>query len=97
MRPWSARVHGAGGICGAAVLITEHHVLTCAHVVNAALGRPPTATTRPESLINLDFPAAPGTPRVQAAVAEDGWFPIEPDERGDIAILHLTTPSPTGT
>ncbi|GAA1511082.1 hypothetical protein GCM10009677_50020 [Sphaerisporangium rubeum] len=98
MRSWSARILGAGGgVHGAGVLISPHHVLTCAHVVNAALGRRPGSLVRPDEEIDLDFPAVPGTSRVRATVPEDCWFPVEPDERGDIAVLHLTTPAPTGT
>jgi hypothetical protein len=40
-------VRGAGGPAGVGVLVSRHEVVTCAHVVNAALGLPPAAGDRP--------------------------------------------------
>ncbi|GII60338.1 hypothetical protein Skr01_04230 [Sphaerisporangium krabiense] len=96
MRPWSVRVHGPRGICGAGVLLDPHHVLTCAHVVNTALGRPPDASEPPADPIELDFPFTADGHRVSASVAAGGWFPIQGDERGDVAVLTLAAPAPDG-
>ncbi|GII84050.1 hypothetical protein Ssi03_20400 [Sphaerisporangium siamense] len=96
MRPWSVRVHGPRGICGAGVLLDPHHVLTCAHVVNTALGRPPDAPELPASPIELDFPFSADGHRLSAWVADGGWFPIQGDERGDVAVLALAAPAPDG-
>jgi hypothetical protein len=40
-------VRGAGGPAGVGVLVSRHEVVTCAHVVNAALGLPLEAAGRP--------------------------------------------------
>ncbi|GGL10858.1 hypothetical protein Sme01_15670 [Sphaerisporangium melleum] len=97
MRPWSVRVHGAGAACGAGVLIDDRHILTCAHVVNAALGRDTAERSLPAAPIEVDFPIDAGGARLPATVADGGWFPIEDDERGDVAVLRLATPPPAGT
>ncbi|MFC7380766.1 trypsin-like peptidase domain-containing protein [Sphaerisporangium rhizosphaerae] len=97
MRRWSVRVRAGSGTCGAGVLIDDRHVLTCAHVVNAALGRHATERSRPAEPVELDFPIAAGGARFRAWVTDDGWFPIEDDERGDVAILELRITPPDGT
>lgn len=46
-----------GGIVGHGVLVDEEHVVTCAHVVNAALGRPPrSAEDATGQVVRLEFP-----------------------------------------
>ncbi|MGW4638594.1 trypsin-like peptidase domain-containing protein [Sphaerisporangium sp. NPDC004334] len=97
MRRWSVRVRAGSGTCGAGVLIDDRHVLTCAHVVNAALGRHAAERSRPADPVELDFPIAAGGARFQAWVSDDGWFPIEDDERGDVAVLELRSTPPDGT
>jgi energy-coupling factor transporter ATP-binding protein EcfA2 len=46
------RTHGVG------FLVAEQHVLTCAHVVNLALGRDRRAQNPPTELVDLEFPLA---------------------------------------
>lgn len=96
---WRARVrdHRGRGVVGAGVLLTHGTVLTCAHVVEAALRLPgPHAGPAPEGTVLLDFPsAARGTPEsIPAHVAEDGWLRSPP--AGDAAVLRLEHPPPAG-
>ncbi len=90
------RVRGADGtVGGAGFLVAPDLVLTCAHVVSDALGRP-----RDEdpagSAITVDLPLAddrpddrPGDdPRQWPAVVER-WVPIRTGRAGDIALLRL--------
>jgi len=41
---------------GAGFLVTPQHIITCAHVVNTALGRNEQTTDLPTAEIVLDFP-----------------------------------------
>jgi hypothetical protein len=41
-------------IAGAGILVTEGHIVTCAHVISSALGRP--RQELPTSAVQLDFP-----------------------------------------
>jgi WD40 repeat protein len=45
-----------GRPAGIGVLVSGRHILTCAHVVNAALGRDLTAEDRPDAIVRVDFP-----------------------------------------
>jgi WD40 repeat protein/energy-coupling factor transporter ATP-binding protein EcfA2 len=84
---------------GAGFLVTPQHVVTCAHVVNEALGRKQTAAECPPLPVLLDFPLLHGQPAAQAKLLR--WFPVKADaafgELKDIAILELLpdTPLPT--
>jgi hypothetical protein len=63
------------GICGVGVLVGERHVVTCAHVVNRALGREKNAQDKPtdDDEVQLRFPLLPDSPR-RFAVTEM-WQP----------------------
>ncbi len=95
-RPWRARVlRPGGGVVGAGVLIDERHVLTCAHVVNQALGRAAQEVEPPAGQVAVDFVEAEAG-RLGAHVAEGGWVPIGPGGRGDVAALELSEDAPRG-
>ncbi|MBR1231638.1 serine protease [Bradyrhizobium sp. AUGA SZCCT0182] len=90
---------------GAGFLIGTRLVLTCAHVVNAALGRSLGEAKRPTSAqkVAVLFCALPGdqTPLI-AAVAEesDAWKPFSPDARPDADFCLLKVegnPPPSAT
>lgn len=105
--PWSTSVvrifapGDDGEPVGAGLLIASRTILTCAHVVNAALGRdiddadPPVA----DAVVSLDFPALqePGEDeprRLQASVEALAWRAPVPDgvpfkPGADLALLHL--------
>jgi hypothetical protein len=58
-----AGVHGPGGFHGSAVAVYEPaygmFLITCAHVVNCALGRAMDATGRPDDTSAAAFPTSP--------------------------------------
>ncbi|HSV66968.1 MAG TPA: pentapeptide repeat-containing protein [Mycobacteriales bacterium] len=92
----------AGQTAGVGVLLGEREIVTCAHVVNAALGRDQRAQDRPDSVVAVELPMVPGPDDVPirrtARVAQ--WVP--PPRVGsagdDVAGLVLTgTPLPAGT
>ncbi len=95
--PWAVRVVGlTRGVAGAGVLVDERHVLTCAHVVNAAVGSSSDDQTRPADAVSLEFPNVPDGDKPflirQARVLAGDWYPIGPDETGDIAVMTLDEP-----
>jgi hypothetical protein len=52
-----ARFYNSQGIViGAGFLVADQTVLTCAHVVAAALGLADTQPERPTGIVELDFP-----------------------------------------
>lgn len=87
---FTARILDPNGTpAGVGVLVAERHILTCAHVVNAALGRNELAQERPAEAVALDFPLLPGEPQVRATV--ESWLPPPRDGAAgdDIAGLVL--------
>ena len=94
-----ARISNSNGeVVGAGFLVAEKHILTCAHVVNAALGKPLTALEEPIGEVYLDFPqVAPGK-KITARVVR--WIPVpsgtstSSEEGADIAALELNSTPP---
>jgi hypothetical protein len=85
-----ARVRGSATapIAGTAFLISERHVMTCAHVVNVALGRAWEATDPPGAdTVQIEFPFARHTIALTATMVE--WRPPGAGGAADIAILEL--------
>ncbi|MFD1078623.1 trypsin-like peptidase domain-containing protein, partial [Longispora fulva] len=90
---WRVRILGADGrVCGGGVLVADDLVLTCAHVVTAALRADP-GPALPRSSVLVDFPAYGGQSR-QAWVTAGGWLPIAANGSGDLAVLKLQGPVP---
>ncbi|MFF0627456.1 trypsin-like peptidase domain-containing protein [Streptomyces sp. NPDC004296] len=87
-------VDGAGRPAGAGFLTADNAVVTCAHVVAAALGLPETTAERPDEPLWLDFPLARPGQLYEARVA--AWVPTRDDESGDMAVLTLRTEPPAG-
>ncbi|MEU6274094.1 trypsin-like peptidase domain-containing protein [Streptomyces populi] len=95
MGEWRVRVRGPGGegLCGAGVFIGDGRILTCAHVVTEALGRPDEQAVPAGSTVLVDFaPSGDARPRSARTVA-GGWFPARPTS-GDIAVLELGAEGP---
>ena len=84
-----------GEIAGLGVLVTAQKVLTCAHVVNVALGvanRYESDTPELTRLMRLEFPFVKGAPRFTATLVEGGWAPPPPKfgaDGSDVAVLQL--------
>jgi len=82
---------------GAGVLVGDGKVLTCAHVVNSALGLPQYSPEQPpeEALVRFDFPlVSPGTVLAGRVVV---WHPPSEDSGGDIAGLEIVGGVPDST
>ena len=95
--PWLARLLTANGksVVGAGILVDTRHVVTCAHVVNLALGRLEDEPTRPDQPVKLDFVEAEDN--VAGPASTVCWVPIGQEERGDICVLELDSDAPAGT
>jgi hypothetical protein len=87
-----ARVRGpeASKVFGTAFLISPRHVMTCAHVVNAATGARWDALERPTAPLRVEFPFAANMVASAAIVAE--WRPPCDNRAADIAVLQLNKP-----
>ncbi|MFJ9850016.1 trypsin-like peptidase domain-containing protein [Streptomyces sp. NPDC101150] len=100
--------HGAGAV-GAGVLVAERLVLTCAHVVNSALGRDRFTQDTPGhgDTVTLRLPHVAAARDLSARVVREMWVPpraraagrdpVEPGRvpyHGDLAVLELTDAPP---
>ncbi|MGV9386816.1 nSTAND1 domain-containing NTPase [Nonomuraea sp. NPDC003707] len=83
-----------GGLVGGGFLFTGADILTCAHVVNRALGRTERERAMPDELLTVEFPLLDGNPRAKARVVR--WDPIRDDESGDVGWLRLVDQLPPG-
>ncbi|MCI5190775.1 MAG: hypothetical protein D3905_13505, partial [Candidatus Electrothrix sp. AS4_5] len=76
---------------GAGFLVTPQHIITCAHVVNDALGRNKYAAEPPADEIFLDFPLLNNRPLLRAKILH--WFSVQENssvaEIEDVAVLQL--------
>lgn len=97
-RRWLARVRQGDGTqsaaIGAAFAIDSRHLVTCAHVVQKAVG------TGPGARVALDF-LFDDERRRFATVLSEGWQPEpakgEPISQGDVAILRIDDTDPDMT
>ncbi|MGW7468559.1 VMAP-C domain-containing protein [Streptomyces xantholiticus] len=87
---------------GAAALLSPNRVLTCAHVVNDALGRDLLSTEQPgaERALDVAFHGAGTTARGTARLSV--WLPPQQQASrvvwaGDLAVLELDEPAPDWT
>lgn len=83
---------------GAAALLSAHRVLTCAHVVNEALGLAPLSEARPvEDVLQVGFERR--TVRIKAQI--EVWLPPRRGGgaawQGDLCVLSLSEAAPPGT
>lgn len=84
-------------IVGGGFLVSERHIITCAHVVNFAVSRSKSNTDKPNGEITLDFPLIASGLKLKAKVIE--WFPPEEfhnltGKPQDIAVLALKEDPP---
>ena len=91
-----ARIYNTNGkVVGAGFLVSQQHLVTCAHVVTAALGIVTNTQDSPDGIIEFDFPLiAPGQ-KVKAKVVF--WQPVNPGQsKEDIAGLQIEETLPIG-
>ncbi len=83
----------SGKVVGAGFLVSQKHVLTCAHVVADALGLARNTVEKPTQAVSLDFPIVAAKQLFKARVVL--WQPVNLDESAeDIAGLELESYSP---
>ncbi|MBB2948921.1 WD40 repeat protein/energy-coupling factor transporter ATP-binding protein EcfA2 [Actinoplanes lutulentus] len=87
-----ARIRDAAGrLAGSGFLVAPDLVLTCTHVLLAAM-RTTFTDEPPDDLIDLDFPVPGGDERLRARVL--AWTAPGTPGRGDTALLQLTAAPP---
>ncbi len=75
-------------VMGAGFLVSDRHLLTCAHVVAAALGVPNDTAVMPPELVEFDLPLLKAGQRVSGKVVF--WQPVNPGQVGeDLALLEV--------
>jgi len=75
---------------GAGFVVGDRYILTCAHVVNASLGRDLFTDDRPDGLVCVDVRIDGQWHSVDVVVVE--WVPCSRQgNRGDIAVLEMTS------
>ncbi|WP_346011042.1 trypsin-like peptidase domain-containing protein [Streptomyces sp. SID5606] len=104
-------VYGQHGLVGAGVLISDSLVLTCAHVVNSALGRSQFDASTPPTgeMVRLRMPHVARDQDLSAGVTPGLWRPPRAHAAhegtvvaglypyfGDLAVLKLAAPPPQG-
>jgi Ca-activated chloride channel family protein len=77
----------AGQSVGVGFLIGGKRILTCAHVVNRALGRDIDSPERPTDVLKVEFSLIDGKPERKARV--EHWVPRDAAGANDIAGLRL--------
>ncbi len=92
---FTVRITGADGtVGGLGALVAGRHVVTCAHVVNAALGLNPFSQPRPDRRVHVEFPLLDGDGTAAEADVVKWWPPPGVGVAGDdIAGLELTAGS----
>ena len=73
---------------GGGFLTGKDAVLTCAHVVNAALGRSLHATGRPSGEVQVRLPGAPVPVKTVIEPAPDGWEDLPASQV--LSLIHIS-------
>ena len=69
---------GSGLTVGLGFLVTERHIITCAHVVNVALGRDPREQRKPgdNARVQVEFPLLGGDDGAPSRICRvQAWVP----------------------
>jgi len=82
---------------GMGIVVDDRHVLTCAHVVNSALGRSFESGARPDEdeKVPIAFPFSDSSAVLMGGVCS--WHPMGQGRVSDIAVLELDGDVPEGT
>jgi len=83
---------GSDRTAGIGFLVTEHHIVTCAHVVNVALGRDPREQSNPGDnvRIQVEFPKLGGADGAPSRICRvQGWVPPSRPESAESDIAGL--------
>ncbi|MBX3085509.1 MAG: trypsin-like peptidase domain-containing protein [Anaerolineae bacterium] len=78
---------------GGGCLVSKKHILTCAHVIAAALDMDGKSQNTPQDTIHVQFPFLKNTPLLDAKVVI--WKPKSDDHPSDIAVLEISGEIPT--
>jgi hypothetical protein len=73
---------------GMGVVVDGRHVVTCAHVVNSALGRPFESQNKPDKQVPVAFPYSNVSKAVRMGRVVS-WYPMGQGRTRDIAVLEL--------
>lgn len=85
----------SGDVVGTGFLVAHDKIVTCSHVVAAALDPPQDPRMQLTGRVAIDFPEFPSADPLYAKIAF--CIPLEKDERGDITGLVLEGDPPPGT
>jgi WD40 repeat protein len=88
---WQVKIRATpnGPVVGGGVLVTDRHVITCAHVVSDS-------SVSPQFSVYIEFQYTASTNPIPAQVISGGWFPGSTLSTADIAVLRLESPPPDG-
>jgi WD40 repeat protein/3',5'-cyclic AMP phosphodiesterase CpdA len=74
-------LNASGGTAGVGMLVGPREIMTCAHVVNAALGRDLRTQDEPGGPVTVEFPLVPGAEPTTVTVAR--WLPPPRSDAAD--------------
>ena len=77
---------------GMGALVDRRHVITCAHVVNVAIGEAKKSDPKPTQSIGIVFPLSVDRSIVTGQVVE--WYPVGGQSVSDVAVVELSTDAP---
>jgi hypothetical protein len=79
---------------GMGALVAPRRVVTCAHVVNAALGLDEKRTRPPAQPVEIVFPLSADPTAIFKATVKK-WFPVNHPKTPDVAVLELDRDAPS--
>jgi hypothetical protein len=96
-QPWLLTINAGGAVIGVGFMVDQENALTCAHVVNRAVGLTDENQRKPDRELLVQWPRLSGAPQTRARVHPAGWLPVTSRGDGDIAILRLSDSAPPGS
>ena len=77
---------------GMGIVVGPRHVLTCAHVVNTAVGQAIDSVVRPDRSVAVEFPHSESKHAAEGKVVV--WYPIGAEPVEDVAVIELNVDVP---